>query len=158
MKRTGLFVITLSVCLMAQAADPLEREILSSDRPETKTGSLQGILTMGLTTTPTTKFSTGASKINLHWKGKGLQAGDKVRALWIAEDVGIAAPKNSRVTSGTVTAYKPDDEGLVALARPKGGWPAGKYRLELYLNRQLTQIIRFTIEPDVVVEVHHDAN
>jgi hypothetical protein len=99
------------LCSLALAADPLDRQILSADKVETKPGSIQGVLAKDESSEPTTTFTTNAAKIAVRWKGSGLHAGDKVRAVWLAEDVGIAAPKNSRITAGSVTAYKPDDMG-----------------------------------------------
>ncbi len=102
---------------------------------------------------PTTKFSAGSPKIYASWKGNTLRAGDNVRAVWIAEGVGYTALKDTKITEASVTAYKPDDDGAFSLARPKGGWPAGKYRLELYVGNKLVETLKFTIESDVTVEV-----
>jgi hypothetical protein len=102
---------------------------------------------------PTTTFSAGSPKIYTFWKGNTLKAGDKVRAVWIAEGIGYTALKDSKITEASVTAYKPDDDGVFTLARPKGGWPAGKYRLELYVGDKLAETLEFTIESDVSVEV-----
>jgi hypothetical protein len=102
---------------------------------------------------PTTKFSAGSPTIYTFWKGNILKAGDKIRAVWIAEGVGYTALKDTKITEASVTAYKPDDDGAFALARPKGGWPAGNYRLELYVGDKLAETLKFTIESDVTVEV-----
>jgi hypothetical protein len=102
---------------------------------------------------PTTTFRSDSAKIYTFWKGNTLKAGDKIRAVWIAEGIGYTALKDAKITEASATAYKPDDNGSFALARPKGGWPAGKYRLELYVGDRLAETLKFTIDSDVTVEV-----
>lgn len=99
------------------------------------------------------KFSTDAPKISAAWRGTGLTAGDRLRVFWIAEDLGIASQRESKITEEAATAYKPDDDGIFTLGRPKEGWPPGKYRLEIYLNGELNQVLRFTVEPGATIEV-----
>lgn len=103
---------------------------------------------------PTTKFSKDTPKIVAFWKGDALKAGDRIRAIWIAEDVGYAEMQNSKITEGSAIAYKPDDSGAFGLARPKEGWPLGKYRLELYVGATLAETLPFTIEEGATVQVH----
>jgi hypothetical protein len=93
-------------------------------------------------------------KIYALWKGEALKAGDSVRAVWIAEDVGNIAPKNSKITEAFVMAEKSDDSGAFGLARPTDGWPVGKYRLEIYVGDKLAERMKFTIQPGVTVELH----
>ena len=102
---------------------------------------------------PTTTFRSDSAKIYTFWKDNTLKAGDKIRAVWIAEGIGYTALKDAKITEASATAYKPDDDGYFALARPKGGWPAGKYRLELYVGDRLAETLKFTIGSDVTVEV-----
>jgi hypothetical protein len=80
---------------------------------------------------PTTKFTTDDPKIYALWKGISLKAGDKVHAIWIAEAFGPSS-KDVRIMEGSVTAYKPDDDGVFVLA----------------------EAVRFTIEPGATIEVH----
>jgi hypothetical protein len=102
---------------------------------------------------PTTKFRADSAKIYSFWKGDRLKAGDKVRAVWIAEGIGYTDLKDSKITEASVIAYKPDDDGIFSVARPKGGWPVGKYRVELYVGNKLAETLKFTVESDVTVEV-----
>src|SRR5437016_1902558 len=125
----------------AQSSSPANKKLLHAVLAKNKEGK------------PATKFFTGSSKIYAFWKGDALTAGDKLHAVWIAEDVGYSALKDSKITEASVTAYKPDDDGIFSLARPSTGWPVGKYRFELYVDDKLAQTLRFTIEPDVMVEV-----
>jgi hypothetical protein len=98
-----------------------------------------------------TKFSTDTAKISAFWKGETLKAGDKLRAVWIAE--GQGGLKDATITEGSVIAYKPDDDGIFSLVSPKGGWPVGKYRVEIYVGPKLAETLKFTIEPGVTVDI-----
>ena len=102
---------------------------------------------------PTTTFRADSAKIYAFWKGDTLKAGDTIRAVWIAEGISYTGLKDAKITEASVKAYKPDDDGIFSLARPKGGWPIGNYRLELYVGDRLAQMLKFTIESDVAVEV-----
>lgn len=103
---------------------------------------------------PSTKFSADVPHIYAFWKGEALHAGDKIRAVWIAEDVGDVAPKEAKITEGNVVVYKPNADGAFSLSRPPGQvWPVGKYRLHIYIGDALTETVKFTIEPGVVVQV-----
>src|ERR1700676_2285180 len=69
---------------------------------------------------PATTFSADVPTIHLIWKGERLEAGDQIRAVWIAEDVGDAAPKETIIGERSVTVYKSDEDGFIALSRPRG--------------------------------------
>ena len=103
---------------------------------------------------PKATFSTEMPKIYALWKGEALKMGDKIRAVWIAEDVGNVAPKSSKITEAFVTAERSDDYGAFGLGRPIDGWPVGKYRLEIYVGDKLAEALKFTIQPGVTVELH----
>lgn len=153
MRRTFLFLILAVVGATAHAG-PLDGDMLSAD--ETKRKSLHVFLAKDRDSEPTTKFSTDAPKIEAFWKGTALKAGDKIRAVWMAEDVGYSALSESKITEASATAYKPDDDGAFALARPKEGWPAGKYRVDIYVGDKVAESLRFTIESGAPVEVGHE--
>jgi hypothetical protein len=150
MKRTLFFVSVILACDIC--GGPFRAAAQSTDKTRSKL--LHATLAKNKDGEPTTKFSADAPKIYAFWKGQALKAGDKIRAVWLAEDVGYARRGDAKITEASVTAYKPDDDGAFALARPKGGWPAGRYRLELYVGDKLAETVKFTIEPDVTVEVH----
>ncbi len=125
-----------------QSTDEKGRQLLHVALAEKKDGK------------PKATFSTEMPKIYALWKGEALKAGDKIRAVWIAEDVGNVAPKNSKITEAFVAAEKSDDDGAFGLARPTDGWPVGKYRLEIYVGDKLAEALKFTIHAGVTVELH----
>jgi hypothetical protein len=124
--------------------------------PRLDTKTLHAVLAKGDGGPATTIFSKDTPKIETRWKGKGLSAGDRIRAIWIAEDVGSVAPKESKVTEAKVTVYKSDDDGAFVIGRPSEGWPVGKYRCQLYINDKLTETLRFIVEVGVTVEIGHE--
>jgi hypothetical protein len=116
--------------------------------------SLEVFLSTG-NSKPTTTFSSDAPRIYAFWKGKGLAVGDKIKSVWIAEDIGDAGPKESRILEGSADVYKTDADGNFYFSRPAGKvWPVGKYRVEIHINGGLANLVKFTIKPGVTVEVH----
>jgi hypothetical protein len=157
MKAAFLFVLLAPIFLNARAG-PLPRDALASVDETTDLKSVYAVLARDSKSQSTTHFSADTPKIETFWKGHRLDAGDRVHAIWIAEDVGPVAPKASKVTEVSITAYKSDEEGTFSLARPDEGWLVGNYRLEIYLNGKLTQIVRFSIDKGVTVDIGRARN
>jgi hypothetical protein len=120
---------------VAAAATPAEKKLLNTALAKELTGE------------PTTMFDTDLPKIYVRWQGEELKKGDKIRIVWIAEDVGAAAPKNYKVSEASEVADGPRAFGTFTLSRPNKGWPPGKYRVEMYDGDQLADTIKFTIKP-----------
>ncbi|MEY2491259.1 MAG: hypothetical protein QOH24_210 [Verrucomicrobiota bacterium] len=115
------------------SATPAEKKMLSAALAQESTGE------------PQTSFPPDTPKLFLRWQGETLTPGEKIRCVWIAEDVGDAAPANYQVDE---TSTKADDVrafGTFTLSRPKKGWPIGKYRIEIYAGDKLAETVRFTI-------------
>jgi hypothetical protein len=118
----------------ATPATPAEKKILSA------------VLARELAGEPQTSFPPDTPKLFLRWQGETLTPGENIRCVWIAEDVGDAAPANYQVNE---TSTKADDVrafGTFTLSRPNKGWPIGKYRAEIYVGDKLAETVRFTIE------------
>ncbi len=150
MKRTLLFVFLVLIGITIRA-DPPDAPNQLSNGPGGKL--LHATLADRKGGEIKTKFFASTPGIYAIWKGDALKSGDKVRAVWIAEDVGFIAPRDTKITEASVTAERPDDHGVFSLARPKGGWPVGKYRFEIYVGYDLADKVSFTIEKDVTVEL-----
>ena len=117
--------------------------------------SLEVFLATGKDKKPTTTFSSDAPRIYAFWKGERLEIGDKITSVWIAEDIGDAGPKESKILEGAANVYKSNDEGSFFLSRPGYKvWPVGKYRVEIQINGSLANLVKFTIKPGVTIEVH----
>jgi len=91
-------------------------------------------------------FATSQPQIVCTFAVAGVAAGTAIRAVWIAEDVGSAAPANTKIIEKTITAPEGASfPGDFVLTAPSGGLPAGNYRLEIYLGDALAKTLPFTI-------------
>jgi hypothetical protein len=139
-----------AIIFVLGSASPFEAVAQSTGKK-----SLHAFLAVGKDSKPTTSFSSDVPSIYAFWKGGALEAGDKIHSIWIAEDIGDAAPKDSRILEGDAKVYKANEDGAFSLSRPGGKiWPLGKYRVEIYINSNLAELLKFTIKPGVTIEVH----
>lgn len=94
---------------------------------------------------PATTFPPNHPKIFARWQGEALEKGDKIRSVWIAEDVGDVAPKDYKMDEVTSTADGPRAFGTFTMTKPTKGWPVGKYRVEIYQNDKLVETVKFEV-------------
>lgn len=92
-----------------------------------------------------TDFSQNVPNLYARWQGRGLRDHAKVRAVWIAENVGDIAPPNYRIDEAETIATSPEARGAFTLSRPPNGWAAGNYRVEFYLEGTLVESVRIKI-------------
>lgn len=92
-----------------------------------------------------TAYTEDASKLYATFKTKGTKEGDNIRCAWIADDVGDAAAKGTKVDEDTIAA-KGDMGGEFSLSKPTPGWPLGKYHIEIYVNDELATKVGFEIK------------
>jgi hypothetical protein len=133
----GLLAASGGVELFAQKNLKMLRVFLATDRDRQ----------------PTTQFSSHTPRINVFWKGEGIEVGDKIRAVWVAEDVGEANPKETKISEKMVMVNKRNEDGSFFLARPAvQNWPIGKYRVDFFINDKLAQVVKFTITQGAATE------
>jgi hypothetical protein len=120
-----------------------ERPAVSATPAEKK--ALHAALAKDLTGEPTTTFPPNHPKIFARWQGETLEKGEKIRSVWIAEDVGAVAPPNYKLDEASTTANGPRDFGTFHLTKPNKGWPVGKYRVEFYAGDALVETVKFEI-------------
>ena len=65
-----------------------------------------------------------------------------VRAVWYAVDVGDVAPANTLIDEATLTS---GSATLTFDLVSDTQWPPGTYRVELYLNDELSQTLDFSV-------------
>ncbi|HWX55155.1 MAG TPA: hypothetical protein VN176_11255 [Verrucomicrobiae bacterium] len=112
----------------------------------------QAVLGLGTTekyeiVNPTSEFKPDTPKIYCAWKVEGAKSGTPVRGVWIAVDVGSVAPPNYKIDEATFTPpIGSPDNGSFALSKPNTGFPPGKYRLEIYLDKTLAKTLSFTVK------------
>ena len=93
----------------------------------------------------TTKFGSDVTKVYARWQASDLVKGTKLRAVWIAEDVGEVAPLNYKIDEATVAIPRADSDGVFSLSQPNAGWPIGSYRVEIYADEALLETVKFSI-------------
>ncbi|HEY0369189.1 MAG TPA: hypothetical protein VGC85_06305 [Chthoniobacterales bacterium] len=97
---------------------------------------------------PTNTFPSDVPKIYAFFRSKGTKKGDSLRAVWIADDVGDAAPKGTKIDETTITADQDDFYGAASLSKPTKGWPIGEYHVDIYYGDQVATTVKFTISGD----------
>jgi hypothetical protein len=95
---------------------------------------------------PLNVISDDALQIVARWRGHGLRKNARIRAVWIAQDTGIA-PVDFKVDEATAIAPIGGAFGKFTLSRPPDGWATGKYRIEFYVDDELTETVDLTITP-----------
>src|SRR4051794_9934901 len=78
-----------------------------------------------------TTFNTESPKLVASFKTSGAKNGDKVRAVWIADDVGAAAPAHTKIDEKTLSLEGDTNDGTFSCTKPTKGWPAGKYHVDI---------------------------
>jgi hypothetical protein len=106
---------------------------------------IEAIMTTGPDGEPTTSFTPDTPKIFALFKTKGVQDGDKIRSVWMADNVGNAAPPNTKIDEKTLTLKGDTQDGDFSLSKPTNGWPRGQYHLDIYVNGELATTVKFTI-------------
>lgn len=94
---------------------------------------------------PTTTFAPSADAFHLTFVVIGAESEDVLRSVWIAADVGDAAPRDSVIDEATITLGKRDESGSFRLQRGANPWPAGDYQVKLYVNDRLAQTLPFSV-------------
>lgn len=95
---------------------------------------------------PLDVVSADALQIVARWRGHGLRKNAKIRAVWIAQDTGVA-PVGFKVDEATAVAPISNAFGKFTLSRPSDGWATGKYRVEFYVDGELIDTVDLRIIP-----------
>jgi hypothetical protein len=92
-----------------------------------------------------TTFSSDTPQIYARWHGQRLRRGAKVRAVWIAENIGEGFPPDYKVDEASTVAESPTAHGAFTLSRPEDGWAPGDYRAEFYVDDVLIETVKLKI-------------
>ncbi len=79
-------------------------------------------------------FSSDTPQIYVRWQGQRLRKGGKVKAVWVAENIGEDFPQDYKIDEASTTVEGPNARGVFTLARPEAGWAIGDYRVEFFLD------------------------
>ena len=92
-----------------------------------------------------TTFAKNDAKIYLLVKDYSGAKGDKIRAVWTAEDTGGALPKGKKLNDFTQTLSQPA-QNTTFFTQVSGGFPPGKYQTDVYENSTLVKSLKFTVK------------
>ena len=131
MKRTLAFLLGTMICLsIARGAEV----------------TIVATTATGTDAPATTTFARDTPAVFALLQMEGVQKGDTLRAVWIADDVGDAAPAHTRIAEKAMTMEGVPNEGNFSCTKPAKNWPAGKYHVDIYANDKLITTAKFTVE------------
>jgi hypothetical protein len=81
----------------------------------------------------------------VRWHGQRLRKGGKVKAVWIAENIGEDFPQDYKVDEASAAVESQNAHGIFTLARPEAGWAIGDYRVEFYVDDVLVDAVKLKI-------------
>jgi len=118
-------------------------------RPEVKSDSLPKQLLVSIAKeqfgNAVTTFSSNTPAIYARWQGQRLRKGAKVKAVWIAENIGEDFPQDYKADEVSAVAESPTAHGAFTLTRPEDGWAPGDYRVEFYVDDVLVDAVKIKI-------------
>jgi len=94
---------------------------------------------------PSRTFSSDTPQIYARWEGQRLRKDAKVRAVWIAENIGEDFPPDYKIDEASAVAESPSAHGVFSLSRPDDGWAPGDYRAEFYVDDVLVETVKLKI-------------
>ena len=128
-RRLAFLALTALSIAIAQSAD-VNVEAYITNSPEAERASI---------------FSPETHTFYAMFKAKGLNPGDKIRGVWIADDVGDTAPANFKIQESALTAQDATMNAQFSMTKP-GAWPRGDYHIEIYVNDELATKLNFAIK------------
>ena len=153
---TGTGIVKDVTTMRAANGDLLQRISLElaerpkiMDRPEVKSDAASKRLSVSVSKEQfgkaTTTFSLDTAQIYARWQGHRLRKGAKVRAVWIAENIGEEFPPDYKVDEASAIAESPTAHGVFTLSRPNDGWAVGDYRVEFYADDVFVDAVKLKI-------------
>ena len=120
-----------------------------ADRPQVKEDVVPKKISVSLAKQrfgkATTTFSSDTLRIYARWQGYRLGKSAKVRAVWIAENIGEDFPPDYKVDEASVIAESLTAHGVFTLSRPEDGWAPGDYRVEFYVDDVFVDAVKLKI-------------
>jgi hypothetical protein len=119
------------------------------NRPEVKSGATSKRLSVSFAKDQFgkagTTFSSDTPQIYVRWQGQRLRKGGKVKAVWIAENIGEDFPQDYKVDEASAAVESQNAHGIFTVARPEAGWAIGDYRVEFYVDDVLVDAVKLKI-------------
>src|SRR4051812_27903370 len=95
---------------------------------------------------PQTTFAAKTPSIIIRWHGENLPIGGTVRIAWVAEDVGGLVEPGFVIDQTRTEVETAKFGARFTISRPRDGWAAGKYRVDLFIDDELKDTLGVTIE------------
>ena len=152
----GVGIVKDVTAMRAANGDLLQRISLElaeppsiSARPEVKSNALPKPLSVSIAKekfgNPVTTFSSNTPEIYARWEGQRLRKGAKIKAVWIAENIGEDFPQDYKADEVSAIAESPTAHGAFTLTRPEDGWTPGDYRVEFYVDDVLVDAVKLKV-------------
>jgi hypothetical protein len=152
----GTGIVKDVTTMRATNGDLLERISLElaerpkiENRPEVKSDATSKRLSVSFAKEQfgkaSTVFSSDTPQIYVRWQGQRLRQGGKLKAVWIAENIGEDFPQGYKVDEASATVESQNAHGIFTLARPEDGWAMGDYRVEFYIDDVLVDAAKLKI-------------
>ncbi len=121
----------------------------SAQVENTTTPSKAGFTNIVLTddktsTTSDEAFNANTPEIFVTFGLSNVPVGDKIKGAWVCEE-SKEAPPNYEIDAATIVIGPGVNNGNFSLSKPNKGWPAGKYRVDLYWNDKVVESVKFTV-------------
>jgi len=153
---TGIGIVKDVTTMNAARGDLLQRISLElverpkiMPRPEVKSDAIPNQLSVSLAKgrfgKAITTFSSSTFQIYARWQGRRLRQGAKVKAVWIADNIGEDFPQDYKVDEASTVTETPSAHGAFTLTRPEDGWAPGDYRVEFYVDDVLVDVVKLKI-------------
>lgn len=142
----SVLLASLSFCLLSFSAfaDDTKTQTLLTDQVSADNSG-----------TPKDTFNKDTANFFFIVKSTEFKPGQKLKAIWIADDTSGAAPNNYKVGE-TELVLKNDNpkadptktgwNSKFALSKPTKGWPAGKYHVELFTDGVPFKTVNFIVK------------
>ena len=126
----GLLAAFLMAASLAFAGAPRYADLLLSD---VKDGKAKAV------------FAKNTEKIFLTAKLADVPGGAKLKSEWIAVKTKVAPP-NYKIDAVELTTNALTNQANFALSAPTAGWPAGDYRIDLYIDGKKATSVSFQVQ------------
>jgi hypothetical protein len=98
-----------------------------------------------------TEFTPKTPIIFFVCTSEDVKVGQKIKAVWIAEDTHQVAPNHHEIDHTVLAVKKPLEEdqewtGKFSLSKPNNDWPIGKYKVQLFAGEHLIETKKFEVE------------
>jgi hypothetical protein len=95
-------------------------------------------------------FTKDTPKIYLFCSSDDVQKGQTVKSVWIAADTNNVAPPNYKIDEKSIQVPAIADDQTYdtnfSLSKPNNGWPVGSYHVDIYVDDQLAQSVKFNVK------------